>query len=153
MFHTAGYNIGNVTNRYGTVYTQNIDVSGNIIGNTFSGVAGSANKLTNILSLQITGDVNSTNTVQFDGSAGTGQGLNSVITTELSSTFVQDKTNINAAYVGGKILDTDELLINRPQANTDPLDPTAYGLYKITYSDMLATVPQLPIGMIVPFAG
>jgi len=119
-------------NIYATKFVGNLE--GNVSG-TVSGRAGSADKLTSPTTFRITGDV-SADDIVFDGQTGTS--IKNFQTT-ISNEIVATKPNILVSQAD------DEFLFNRVTGNT--------GLKKISRQNLLAAVPILPVGSIVPYAG
>lgn len=111
------------------------NVQGNLTGN-FTGNASSATKLLNSTTFEITGDVESTNTVTFDG-AGV---LAKTFSTSLSNAFISSK-DPTATTQGD-----DEILINRTSGPSP-------GLFRIPQSTLVSSVPTNPPGVIMPYGG
>ena len=132
---TRSGTIGTSALEFDTMYARKFigDVEGNVTG-TVTGVAGSANKLSSATTFRITGDVATTADKIF-----TGQGGETIFNTLISTEFIGTKTSVTETQVD------DEVLINRTRLST--------GLKKIQVSSLLASVPTMPIGTIVPFGG
>jgi microcystin-dependent protein len=135
------HNIGTNSLRYNTIYANNIgnpDLSTVFTGSfngAFNGsVTGTASRLVSATDFSLTGDVNSTNTISFNGQQ---VGGTAIFTTELSSDVISAKTALF------DFVDTDEMLVNRPLT----------GLRKITKTTFLSKVATVPIGSLVSFAG
>lgn len=128
-------NIGASANKFNNVFANKFTGSfvGDVTGNV-TGSSGSTNKLTSATSFTMTGEVSSTNTVAFDGQTG---GLTKQFTTQINQSFVADKTAVTTPE------STDEVVINRPGT----------GLRKITQANLVSTIPVIPIGTLVPYAG
>ena len=132
---TRSGTIGTSALEFDTMYARKFvgDVEGNVTG-TVTGVAGSANKLSSATTFRITGDVATTADKIF-----TGQGGETIFNTSISTEFIGAKASVAETQVD------DEVLINRTRLAT--------GLKKIQVSSLLASVPTMPIGTIVPFGG
>jgi microcystin-dependent protein len=128
-------NIGTNANKFNNIFANKFtgalvgDVTGNVTGS-----AGSTGKLTSATSFSMTGEVSSTNTIVFDGQTG---GLTKVFNTQINQPFVADKTAVTTPD------SADEILINRPGT----------GLRKITQNNLIANIPIIPVGTMVPYAG
>lgn len=149
--HTGGsYNIGTLSNPYLNAYITNINAgtitATNIVG-SITGNAAKANQLVSSTTFNMTGDVSSSG-FTFNG-AGT---LTKTFNTTISNTFLTDKTDITSTYTGGRIINTDELMINRPTADSIDSGSTT-GLHKVTYGDLITNLPVFPLGTIMPYAG
>lgn len=134
--------IGTPSLRYNSIYSKRFygDLTGTVTGSV-TGRAGSANKLAKSSQFIFSGDVKLLNSTQLEEGVlnFTGQGEQVEFITELTAPFINSKT---------KIIDTqvdDELILYRIREDI--------GLKKITVKDLLATVPIMPIGTIIPFAG
>lgn len=131
------YDIGSSSFRFKNIFAETFigAFNGPIIGTLTGNITGSASKLASPTPFSITGDVVSTNTIQFDGNSGA-----VVFNTTISQDLIESKTRIT------KSVDTDDFLIYRSaSANT--------GLKKISKSDILSNVATVPIGTIFPYAG
>jgi len=128
-------NIGTNANRFNNIFANKFTGSlvGDVTGNV-TGSSGSTNKLTSATTFSMTGEVSSTNSVAFDGQTG---GLTKQFTTQINQTFIADKTAVTTPD------SADEIVINRPGT----------GLRKITQSNLVSTIPVIPIGTLVPYAG
>ena len=134
---TQTYNLGSSDKRWQTVHAVQFrgDIVGNVTG-TVTGGAANANKLTTASTFQLSGDVSS-NQITFDGSTG---GTTKVFTTAISNTFIANKTLATAPR------QDDEVIINRVSGDST-------GVFKISQSALVSSVPVIPIGTIVPFGG
>lgn len=133
--NAVGKNIGSAANVFASVFANNFN--GNFTGTftgSITGNAQSANKLASATNFSMSGDVTS-NTISFDGQ----NDDPAVFTTTVSNSFIASKTNTNFTQP------SDEVIINRPVGST--------GVYKINLTNLFSTIPQLPAGMIMPFAG
>ena len=130
------YDIGDATHKFRNIYATNFigDFTGTYTAtDTISGnLNGWATTLKDPTVFSITGDVSSTNTINF-----TGAGSTAVFTTVLSSDVVHNKTEVTDSVL------TDELLIYR----------TNTGLRKTTKQNFIANIPTVPIGAIFPYSG
>jgi|TARA_A100001015_G_scaffold149848_1_gene166174 microcystin-dependent protein len=134
---TQTYNLGSSDKRWQTVHAVQFrgDIVGNVTG-TVTGGSANANKLTTASTFQLSGDVSS-NQITFDGSTG---GTTKVFTTAISNTFIANKTLATAPR------QDDEVIINRVSGDST-------GVFKISQSALVSSVPVIPIGTIVPFGG
>lgn len=134
---TQTHSLGSTEKRWTAVHA--VEFRGNLVGNitgTVTGGATNANKLTSATTFQLSGDVSS-NQITFDGQIG---GTSKTFTTEISNTFIANKqltTTPNS---------DDEIIINRISG-----DET--GVFKISQQALVSSVPIIPVGTIVPFAG
>ena len=134
---TQTHSLGSTEKRWTAVHA--VEFRGNLVGNitgTVTGGATNANKLTSATTFQLSGDVSS-NQITFDGQVG---GTSKTFTTEISNTFIANKqltTTPNS---------DDEIIINRISG-----DET--GVFKISQQALVSSVPIIPVGTIVPFAG
>lgn len=128
-------NIGTNADRFNNIFAKKFTGSfvGDVTGNV-TGSSGSTNKLTSATTFSMTGEVSSTNSVAFDGQTG---GLTKQFTTQINQTFIADKTAVTTPDI------TDEIIINRPGS----------GLRKITQANLVSTIPIIPLGTLVPYAG
>jgi microcystin-dependent protein len=160
------YNIGSSTVKYKDVYATTFHgslegtVTGRVIGRSTLSDA-----LTSKTKFKITGDVNTIVDVQYDGQfqdpsfdngfeyvrnadgeiIGTTplppgeEPLTKVFRTEISNTFIADKDPMDDLTTRN----SDELIVNS----------IGNGLKKITKANFLASVPRVPTGSIMPYAG
>lgn len=129
-------NLGNQLSKYANVFATNF--IGNLVGNvsgTISGRAGSADKLTSATTFQLTGDI-AAPSFTFDGQIG---GTTKTFNATLSNAFIANKTLSTISE------NDDEILINRITGTT--------GLFRISKRAFLQSVPRLPPGMVLPYAG
>jgi microcystin-dependent protein len=129
-------NIGTLANKYDAVYANTFygNIQGNVSG-TVSGRAGSADKLASATTFSVSGDVDAAS-FEFDGQTG---GSTKTFNMSIANTFISSKTVTYSAE------NSDELLLNRPTGST--------GVFRITKSNFLKSVPLNPIGTIVMFGG
>lgn len=118
----------------GQVYT--ISVLGNTNWNAVIGTTG------------VTYNVGDVFTARNTGTSGTGAGkawtsTNYEFSTTINQDFINSKDNVTA------LLDTDEILINRPDLPGGGIK----GIYKTTKANLMANLPFVPVGSIFPFAG
>ena len=134
---TQSYTLGSAEKRWSSVHA--VEFRGNLIGNitgTVTGGATNANKLTSATTFQLSGDVSS-NQITFDGQVG---GTSKTFNTEISNTFIANKTLTTTPN------SDDEIIINRISG-----DET--GVFKISQQALVSSVPVIPIGTIISFAG
>tara|TARA_B100001287_G_scaffold47247_2_gene36303 strand:+ start:22264 stop:24345 length:2082 start_codon:yes stop_codon:yes gene_type:complete len=135
--NTQTSNLGSSDKRWSQVHA--VEFRGNLVGNitgTVTGGAANANKLTSASTFELTGDVSS-NQITFDGQTG---GTTKTFNTSISNTFIANKTLTTTPN------NDDEIIINRISG-----DET--GVFKISQQALVSSVPVIPIGTIVPFAG
>jgi len=128
-------NIGTATERFDNIYANNFR-GGNFFGTwvgEITGNATTANRLISPQAISIIGDVSAA-AVSFDGTAPV------QLTSTISNAFISSKPSTVTT------LSTDEILINRVSGPTT-------GIFKINRSNLFNAVPQIPAGMIMPFAG
>ena len=129
-------NLGDVESKWRNVYSTTF--TGNLVGNvsgTVSGRAGSADRLTSATTFRITGDITAPDFV-FDGQVG---GSTKTFNASISNAIISNKTSVSSAQTD------DEFLINRTSGAT--------GLYKISRTNLLSSVPTNPPGVILPYGG
>lgn len=134
---TQSYTLGSSDKRWSQVHA--VEFRGNLIGNitgTVTGGATNANKLTSATTFQLSGDVSS-NQITFDGQVG---GTSKTFNTEISNTFIANKTLTTTPN------SDDEIIINRISG-----DET--GVFKISQQALVSSVPVIPVGTIISFAG
>jgi len=131
------YNIGSTTNRYNTVYANQIQagsvVTSSITGNATS--ATSADKLAQATTFRLAGDVTAVD-VLFDGQTG---GTTKTFTTSINNSFIGNQTLTTTSNVG------DEIIINRTSGST--------GIYKTTVGAITNAIPTPPVASMMPYAG
>lgn len=125
--------IGTNSNKIKEIFATRIysDLTGNVQGNV-SGNAGTATKLVQPTTFLFSGDVAISQLVSIDGSGGS-ETFNTVISEDFISTK-QEVMSIN---------ESDEVLLNR----------VGQGLRKITKSNLWNSIPQFPVGAVIPYAG
>jgi microcystin-dependent protein len=140
---TVAGTIGSQSLKYRQVYAERFDGEfyGTLRG-TFEGtmLEGSSPKLTSRTRFKVAGDVVDTDGFLFDG-AYTAPGE-----TSLEKTF---RTTLNSNFITTKLLATsvagnDEFLLSRGSPAS---------LRKITKTDLFASIPKVPVGAIMPYAG
>lgn len=126
------YDIGTSTHKFRDIYAETIhgDIAGDITGDVTGNVYGSATTLQSTRMFELEGDI-TCDPIPFDGSA------NVTFNTTVSPNF------ISAKPAATKSLVTDEILTFRPST----------GLQRTTKKLFLASVPVVPIGSIIPYAG
>lgn len=134
--------LGTPSLRYNSIYSKRFygDLTGTVTGSV-TGRAGSANKLAKASQFIFSGDVKLLNSTEIEEGVlnFTGQGEQVEFITELTAPFINSKEKIINTQVD------DELILYRIRENI--------GLKKVAVKDLLATVPIMPIGTIIPFAG
>ena len=164
---TAIYNIGSSTVKYNDVYANRFigSVEGTVTGR-LQGRSTLSDSLTSKTIFRMSGDVNTVVDVLYDGKfqdpefdngtelvrndageiideiplpAGEAP-LTKVLRTEISNSFIADKPEITTSD------DKDELIVNARGTGQS-------GLKKINKKNFLATVPRVPVGCIMPYAG
>jgi len=127
------YSIGATGNRYLNLYANNIfgNVQGNVIG-TLTGRSSSSDKLTTATTIGVTGDVANAS-FAFDGQTG---GTNKTLNIQISNSFISTKSETFDSP------NTDEIVLSRDT-----------GLFKITKTNFLKSVPIFPVGIILPYGG
>lgn len=135
--------IGNENVKFQRIFSERFD--GDFYGKfkgTFEGTVleGSSPKLTSRTKFKISGDIVDEDGFLFDGSyAAPGESsLEKVFKTTLNSNFISSK--LLATSVSGN----DEFIISRGSPAS---------LRKITKTDLFASIPKVPIGAIMPYAG
>lgn len=132
----ASRNIGSSLKTYNEIHATTIigNVKGDVTG-TLAGRADSANKLTNTTTFLLTGDVQS-NSIAFDGQTG---GQTKTFDVTIKNSFIANRDIAYDAAEG------DEILINKTSGNT--------GLFRISKSNFIKTIPTTPVGTISQYAG
>lgn len=134
--------LGTPSLRYNSVYSKRFygDLTGTVTGSV-TGRAGSANKLAKSSQFIFSGDVKLLNSTEIEEGVlnFTGQGEQVEFITELTAPFINSKEKIISTQPD------DELILYRIRESI--------GLKKVSVKDLLATVPIMPIGTIIPFAG
>lgn len=134
--------VGSQTLRYNGIFAKRFygDLEGNVTGSV-TGRAGSANKLAKSSAFSFIGDLeidaannNNETTVPFTG---TGEGV--IFPVSIAKEFIGNKDEVETTQID------DEVLLNRLRNNI--------GLKKISVENLLSSVPIMPIGTIVPYAG
>jgi len=135
---TDTFDIGSTDLKFKNIFatTLNGDLTGSLSGDVDGNVSGSAGYLKSAASIQMTGDMTS-DAVSYDGKN------NIQIKTTLSSGFITDKTVTTDSF------STDLLLVFRNTNNTS----SPPQLRSISKSSFIASIPGVPVGTILPFAG
>lgn len=131
--------IGTTTNPFNDVYSDRFHgvLYGRLEGSLSGNVFGKATQLASVTKFQLSGDVTSPQ-IEFDGKTGTSL---KTFETTIDPGFISSKTTVE----NGILLENDEFIINRINNNE--------GLLKVSKSSLLRSIPQLPVGTIMPFAG
>tara|TARA_B110000503_G_C7162420_1_gene420273 strand:+ start:190 stop:2181 length:1992 start_codon:yes stop_codon:yes gene_type:complete len=140
--------IGISSEPFNTIYVGAVNastVTANTVIASLTGTATKASQLTQTTTFSLTGDITAS-AVNYNGTA------NVALNTTLGTSYFTGKTDITTVYGGGRILPTDQILINRPTADSE-LGDLNTGLYKITQEDLVATIPVFQPGMMMPYAG
>jgi microcystin-dependent protein len=132
---TDTYDIGSSTLKFKNIYatTLNGNLTGTLTGNVEGNVSGAAGYLKSAASIKLTGDMTS-DAIPYNGKDAI------EIKTSLSAGFITNKTAITESS------NSDLMLVFRNIGNSSELK-------SITKSNFLASVPGVPIGSILPFAG
>jgi len=134
--------IGQPSLRYEGIYSKRFygDLTGTVTGSV-TGRAGSANKLAKASSFKFIGDVGLLNSTSVEEGVinFTGQGELIEFVTQINRDVINSKDEVITTQVD------DELLLARVRDDI--------GLKKITVSNLLSSVPVMPIGTVVPYAG
>jgi microcystin-dependent protein len=134
---TDNIDLGASTKRWKTVYAETIqsDFLKGVLDGDVAGNARTATNLRSVTSFSITGDIISTNTIQFDGAVG---GQSKIFNTELTSNIIQDKDEPFPNFSSKN----DFVLVLRP----------GDGLLKESRDVFIGDL-GVPIGAILPYAG
>ena len=133
--------IGSTDDPFDTV-TANLFM-GNLKGNVEGALQGNAltaNRLSSITRFRISGDLISNSDIEFDGEIG---GTLKEFNTELSSSLISGRIETNL------LEGDDELLVNSVGGGAIG----SPGLRKITKNNFLNSLPKMPVGAVIPFAG
>ena len=134
------FNIGSPTNKVNHVYSDTFTGEtfiGRFQGPLTGNVNGKATRLASSTTFKIDGDVSSQE-IAFDGATGSST---KTFNTVIDPTFITNKDFPDENL----LLPDDEFLINRPYNNT--------GMLKVSKASLLNSVPQLPVGTIMPYVG
>jgi microcystin-dependent protein len=131
------YDMGSTSKRWKTVHAETIqaDFLRGVLDGDVAGNARTATNLRTVTSFSLSGDIISTNTVQFDGAVG---GVTKIFNTQLTSNIIQDK----AEPFPNVSIENDFILVLR----------SGQGLLKES-RDVFVGDLGVPIGTILPFAG
>ena len=126
------YDIGSSILPFRNMYAKSFvgDLTGSVTGTLTGNVTGSASYLKNAVNMTLTGDV-TTAATQFNGQSDV------TFATTISQGFITSKDPADASF------DTDQILTFR----------TKTGLQRTTKALFLQSVPSVPAGAILPFAG
>lgn len=132
------YDIGSIDHKFRNIYADSFvgSFTGNVTGTLTGNASGSASKLESATTFRLTGDVTSTD-VTFNGQTSDGT---AVFLTTIGQDFITLKTEATTP------MPTDQFLMYRTNS-------TLSGMYRITQEKLLSTVPTVPLGAILPFAG
>lgn len=132
--------IGQDTNRFDFIYSNVVSANtfiGNLQGSLTGNLNGTATQLRSPTTFRIKGDITSQD-IEFDGKIG--------------PSIKEFDTTIDPGFIGNKefaeneiLFDNDEFIINRKLNNE--------GLLKVSKGALLKSIPQFPVGMIVPYVG
>lgn len=138
----ALYDIGSVTRRFRNIYAQEFvgSFNGSFTGSLAGSITGSAAKLSSPTTFQLLGDVSS-DAVAFDGQ--TPQ-------TGYPPGVIKFTTTINQNLITSKDLATDSLSADQLLVYRSG---TGSGLKRMSKQTFVSTIPTVPIGAIMPFAG
>jgi microcystin-dependent protein len=130
------YDIGSPTYRFRNIYAQSfVGTFAGTFNGSFSGSI-TASKLSSSTTFRVDGDVVS-NDIVFDGqNSGT-----AAFTTTVSSSIITGRPSISSAT------NADQILLYRDGIGQ------AGGLKRITKGAFVASIPTVPVGTILPFAG
>ena len=135
---TDTYNIGSDTFKFNSIYSN--EFHGTFYGQLQGSISGDvvASKLASATAFSITGDMTSSSPISFDGQSTSGTAIFNI---SAAPTLITGKTLITSAN------NTDLLLVYRSGSGA-----TA-GLKSISKGSFLASLPTIPVGTIMPFAG
>jgi microcystin-dependent protein len=137
---TGRWDIGSAVLKYDNVYANTYfgNLQGNVSG-TVSGRAGSADRIASATTFGITGDVTD-NSFEYDGQVG---GTTKTFNVRIANSFISNKTTLPFSD------NEDEILLNK-FSSSGGFDS---GVYKVKKSTFLSTIPLVPAGGLMPFAG
>ena len=138
--NSGTWDIGSAALKYDNVYANTYfgNLQGNVSG-TVSGRAGSADRIASATTFGITGDVTD-NSFEFDGQVG---GTTKTFNVRIANSFISNKTTLPFSD------NNDEILLNK-FGSSGGFDS---GVYKVKKSVFLSTIPLVPAGALMPFAG
>jgi microcystin-dependent protein len=143
---TGLYDIGSATRKFRTVYTTNVgsptvpaNVFGTLTGTLVGNVSGTASGLSTATNFKVAGDIKSVEDAgtPFDGISNGGVAL---LNTVVATSIITNRPEATES------LPTDQLLIYRTAGTSGSLNKTS----KQTF---MSSVPTMPVGAILPFAG
>lgn len=148
-FENQGFDLGTETRRWRTLRAETV-IADTIIGTIDGNITGNANTATNlkeITTFSITGDVTSTNNIQFDGQIGS---FTKVFNTSLTANIIKGKPlpSNDTGFEFSRSRSTDQILVYRASEDTG----TASGLLRQT-RDLFVGDLGVPLGTILPYAG
>ena len=132
-------NIGASNNKFDNVYSDKFHGTfyGQLEGSLTGNLNGKATQLASATTFRLAGDITSQD-ILFDGRTGTS-----------TKTF---NTTVDPSFINSKdlapdeiLFQNDEFLINRTVGNA--------GLLKVSKGALLKSIPQLPTGSVLPYAG
>jgi len=129
-------NVGTSALRYDQMHAQTFfgNLQGNVSG-TVSGRAGSASRLASATTFGVTGDVENTS-FAFDGQVG---GTSKTFDIRIANSFIANKDPVS------DVDSADEIIINRLVGDI--------GVFRVTKRNFLKSIPLIPVGAYMPFAG
>lgn len=136
---TDAYNIGSDSNKFYSVYANQF--YGEFHGELYGSVSGTlvASKLSNKTTFSIAGDITS-NSIQFDGAPEDGNS-NATFSVIAAPSLITSKPLVSSAT------QSDLLMIYRNGTGSSA------GLKQISKGAFLSSIPMIPVGTILPFAG
>jgi microcystin-dependent protein len=142
---TNAVNIGSTTLKFAEINANTVraNLVGNVTG-TVTGRSGSSDKLASRTTFRISGDVTAPDVI-YDGQY-TAPGETTLVKEfdiTVNSTFITNKEGVPSSRFD------DEILINR----VNDENGSGTGVKKISRSNLFASLPVNPIGIITPYAG
>ena len=135
--YTGIYDIGSSDNSFRNIYADSFvgNFTGTFTGTLQGNISGTAARLASATEFILQGDVGSSD----GGTAFTGQTTDgrAYLNTVISPDFISTKPQVTDSLL------TDQMLVYRPTV----------GLVKITKTTLFDHIPQIPVGIIFPFAG
>jgi hypothetical protein len=135
--YTGIYDIGSADYSFRNIYADSFvgNFTGTFTGTLQGNISGTAARLASATEFILQGDVGSSD----GGTAFTGQTTDgkAYLNTVISPDFISTKPQVTDSLL------TDEMLVYRPSV----------GLVNITKSTLFSHIPQIPVGIIFPFAG
>ncbi len=136
------YDLGTSTRRFRNIYAQSFvgNFNGAFTGSLSGNISGSAVKLASPTRFQIRGDIETTSDVVFDGQLPQGGST--------PSGYQRFFTTVTQDLISTKTVTTDSFLNDRFLIYRE-----GTGLRQISKQSVIANIPTVPIGAIMPFAG